>query len=219
MAVNRIFASLIPLLFLAGGCATPGASLRLSTPRANVDYLQNFQQAYIGQAENGDLQAVLIDEPMTPPPQDGKTALSPAPAPPLRQVVYLHILWRPLSGAKSDNPSAANATIDWYVTPAGAQRGEDLLHYQGAAFVMVYGSGKNLTLELRNANLTPVEIRCQMSDPIGTATLRGSITARNDTTRVNQTLADVRSLESLPPDARADAANARLGPHPNPPAP
>lgn len=215
----RTFASLFSLLLLAAGCATPGASLRLSSPNANAEYLQNFNQAYIGHDENGDLQVVLIDDPHPADPQTSQSVLQPAATPPLRQVVYLHLFWRPLSGTKADHPSAANASLDWYITPAGTDRGVDLLHYQGAAYVSVYGSGENLTLQVRNATFKPVEIRGRMTDPIGPATLRGNITARNDTARVNQTLADVRSLESLPSDARAQAAKARVDPHPNPPAP
>lgn len=216
-AVNliRIFASFIPLFLLVGGCATPGASLRLSTSGTRTNFVQHFDQAYIGQSQNGDLMAVLIDEPKLTSTNRQDAAITPTASPPLQQVVVLHILWRPLSGAKSDNPSAANATLDWYVTPTGTRRGMDLLHYQGAALVMVYGSGSSLTLQVRNANLKPVEIRGQMADPLGPATLHGSITALNDTARINQALTDIRSLESPP----SDSANARLGPHPNPPAP
>lgn len=214
----RMFASFIPLLLVCG-CATPGASLRLSAPRTGVQYSQNFAQAYISEDKNGDLQVVLIDEPLPADPKAGQPALQPASAPPLQQVVYFHLFWRPLSGTKADHPSAANASLDWYITPAGSDRGADLLHYQGAAYVTVYGSGENPTLQVRNATFKTVEIRGRMTDPIGQANLQGSITARNDPARVNQILADMRSLQTLPPDARADTANARLGPHPNPPAP
>ncbi|MCC6423821.1 MAG: hypothetical protein IT447_10115 [Phycisphaerales bacterium] len=215
----RIFASFVPLLMVAIGCATPGASLRLSSAQSNTQYLQNFDQAFIGQDANGDIQVVLIDESSPLPLGSNQAIISPASTPPLRQVVYLHLFWRPLSGVKADHPSAVNASIDWYITPCGDNRGSDWLHYQGAAYVSVHGSGDSRTLNVRNATLKPVEIRGRMTDPIGNATLLGNITALNDTARVNQILADIRSPQSEPAQSSANIANARLGPHPNPPAP
>jgi hypothetical protein len=215
----RILLSFASILALAGGCATPGGSLRLASTQSRTQYLQDFDQAFIGQDANGDVQVVLIDEPSPANTSHDQSTLHPASTPPLRQVVYLHLFWRPLSGVKADHPSAVNASIDWYITPAGSDRGADLLHYQGAAYVTVHGSGDYRTLEVRNATLMPIEIRGRMTDPIGQATLHGSITALNDGGRVIQTLVDVRSLQSTPAQARANTANARLGPHPNPPAP
>jgi len=125
------------LLLLGTGCSSQHSSLTLQ-PAADESrvFTQVFPQAYVTRSEDGEFEAVLIDDGIDAvhDPKPGKP-LESSPMTPVTQVVHIRVFWRPLPGTLADHPSATNAALDWYVISDGAERGDNLLHYSGAGFV------------------------------------------------------------------------------------
>ena len=63
----------------------------------------------------------------------GRTSKLSTTQTPLRQIVHINVLWRPLSGTRDS--AVSNATIDWYVLNNTADGNDDLLVYQGSGYV------------------------------------------------------------------------------------
>jgi hypothetical protein len=216
---------LIPLaaLVLCAGCtATPG-QIRLEPAGGNTIFVQDFTHSYVTQDSRGDSQIVLVSDPLgdaTPAalsdsrwPQDGAgEPIQPLHAQSLRQVMHIHVLWQPPTGVALDNPSATNAAIDWYIVPEGSRRGHDLVHYQGAGFIQLHRSGGHVSLSISNASIKPAEVRGDIRDPIGPATLSGTAYARRDPQRVREILEDVQAMQGPPAQARAQGSAAPRAP-------
>jgi hypothetical protein len=105
----------------------------------------------------------------------------------LQQVVHLRILWKPMRGTKTDQPSTTNSVITWGIFESNG--GADQLRYSGAGFVLAYRAGQRLNVTIRNATMRPVYHSGQIDDPIGSATLVGRFTAQIDPARVEAALA------------------------------
>jgi hypothetical protein len=193
-------------LMLCGlGCASGPGQIRLSPGRGGDVLVQDFTQSYMTRDGQGDAHIVLVADPLArrSAPAPDEQPLQPARAQPLRQVVHIHVLWKPLAGIALDNPSATNATIDWYIVAEGSRRGHDLVHYQGAGFIVLSNSGNRVNLQIRNATMKPAEVRGAMSDPIGATTLSGKAVAQRDPRRVREVLADVEAMVRSSAEARA----------------
>jgi hypothetical protein len=165
---------LVVLLLLATGCGSspsgPG-SVTLKPVGQSRPFAKSFEQAYVSRSQDGSYDIVLLDDDAVrlaaAIAADPGRPLAAAPAVPLRQVVHIRVLWRPLVGTESDNPSATNAAINWYVFGGGSEQWTDLLHYGGAGFV-------------------------GLSDPLGTTRVNGTLVARSDPQRVRELLTEAR---------------------------
>jgi hypothetical protein len=189
-----IVLSLASLSFVAGGCAT-NSRLTLAGTGGDKAFSHTFRQSYLNRNEEGDYQLVLIDDGMDVTMQSGQSgrkSIDPVVVPPVRQVVSIRMYWRPVNGSKSNFPSASNAAVDWYVMGTGGQRETDLIHYQGTGFVQVSRSGDSANVRLANGLLKPVVVRGQMTDPIGPATVIGTIHARFNRQQVQSILAELK---------------------------
>jgi hypothetical protein len=184
----------LPLAFAAVGCAGGGTNLTVTSLQTRQTYQQPFTSAYAGRSEQGDFDVVAVKD---GPARDG--------APPVRQVMHVRVLWKPMTGTKLDHPTATNATIDWYVFDGSNPAG--LVAYSGAGFVDVRTSGGVATLDIRNATLKPVTREGGMVDPLGPTRLEGTVVARTGRTeQVRQILAQTRETTAQANTAARDAA-------------
>jgi hypothetical protein len=99
------------------------------------------------------------------------------------------MFWRPLQ-MTTKNPAAINASINWYVM--GEDGSNDMLIYEGAAYLTIDGSGDKRTIRIRDGELQPARVRGQLQDPVGHAFITGKANAMVNTARVNDTLAELR---------------------------
>ena len=195
VAAVRLLSALV-LLLLTVGCAGNSTSLTVQSRQNGQTYQQRFSKAYAGRSPRGDLDVVLVQN--AGPDRATRDVW---------QVMHVRVLWKPMKGVKLDNPTATNATIDWYVmggdetNPAQAP---GLVAYTGAGFVRVNKSGGLTKLEIRNATLRPTAREGGMADPIGPAKLQGTIVARTGSGE------QVRELLTKARDATAQANAARL---------
>lgn len=173
------------------GCAAGPApqELTVHSTGQNKSFVQQFARAYITRNAEGDVDIVLLDQAA----ERGLDRMAPPGEAPVRQVMHLRVLWNPMRDQKADHSVASNAAIHWYVmgnTPATAA---DVLEYAGTAFVTIDDGAAPSELTIRNAVLRPVACRGGLCDPVGAATIAGTIHVRRDRKRVYQALDTVRS--------------------------
>lgn len=189
------FNKIVMLVALGGlstalaGCSSGPTTLTLHPEASTGAYAQTFNQAYCGKTKDGSYNCVLVadDSPSADKVSDApsKGPIEPGQRQPLRQVVHVRVLWRPMNGMRDS--MAANATIDWYIMNNTADGGDDLLLYQGSGYVMVSPDDKTTKITIRNAEMKPALVKGHLSDPIGNAKLSGTFVAIND----NQQTADL----------------------------
>lgn len=182
---------LLTLLLGSGGCTSHGGTLELDPDGADRTLTQHFSSGFITQARGGEYDIVLVDHAEFERQKPTKP-LQPQPLSPTRQVMHLHLYWRPMSGARR-NPAGVNAAIDWYVL--GSNGGQDVVLYEGAGVVTVHGSGRQRRVVIEDGTVRPKESRGDMQDPIGRARISGTFTADVNRTRVRETLAEMRGVE------------------------
>ncbi len=111
----------------------------------------------------------------------------------LRQVVHIHVFWQASGGSVVKDGVVTNAAIDWYVLGNEATDHPELLHYEGAGYVLLDEGRKSTQVRIRDAQMKKSEIRGQMKDPIGPATLSGVVKAQRNNTVVKNLLGDVKT--------------------------
>ena len=80
------------------GCASSkNAQLTLRPSEGKVAYAQNFTQAYAGQSADGSWSFVLVSDDQ-PGEKSDRKHIDPSNQMPLRQVVYVKLLWQPMNG-------------------------------------------------------------------------------------------------------------------------
>lgn len=205
---------LLLMLVSAGGCASMGSDLAVSSLEHGQSYSQGFKRVYAGRSAEGEYDIVMVEEAADQAtPEKAGQPLFPMAAMPLRQVLHIRVLWRPLNGPRQDFPAATNASISWYVLGATADESPDMLQYNGVGQVSVYPASDETRIFIRSAMLSPGAQRGKIGDPIGRLSLSGSAIAQNDDERVRGLLADLKSI----PDIRMGHA-ASVGPAGGPPA-
>jgi hypothetical protein len=202
------------LVLLLTGCAGGGSSVTIKPVNADRAFARSFEQSYVSRKTDGSYDVVLVHDDavkLASVAAGGKAGrpLQPAAAMPLRQVVHIRVMWRPMIGTETDSPSATNASIDWYVLGGGTERWTDLLHYGGAGFVTVDHHGDTRRVTIRNATLKPRASQGGLADPLGTAKLTGSLVARRDPRRVRELLLETRdAITAVEAIAAAAASHA-----------
>jgi hypothetical protein len=163
------------------GCAPgpkPAAKMRLASHEMSAVFLQRFAQASATDRSDAATDIVLSGA-----PDDG-----------LNQLMHLRLLWRPMRGTKTDQPSTTNAVIDWYVWDAGSTTGgpPSVMKYTGAGLVMADRmKGGRLRVTVKNATVRLKSRRGSLVDPVGPATLTGSFVVPYDTAKVDNALASI----------------------------
>jgi hypothetical protein len=182
---------LVLLLFISG-CTSHGGTLELEPAGSDRVLTQSFSNAYITQSSGGEYEIVLVDH-AEYKRQNPKKPLQSQPLAPTRQVMHLHLYWRPLTDM-TRSPAAVNAAIDWYVL--GSDATEDVVLYEGAGVVTVEGSGKQREITITEGAVRPRESRGAMQDPIGNSRISGTFTADVNRTRVREILNEMRETEA-----------------------
>jgi len=192
---------LILALATVAGCHTdPAAQVRLVSQDNSHVLIQRFARAYASNDEAGQINIVLVDDGHISPTADAgplqagaAPVLLPTRTPPLRQVLYVQVLWNAMPNVQIDAPSATNAVIDWVVLAYSGTGLPDALHYQGAGFVRLDEGSKSVRVHIRNATLAlKGRNGTDLEDPLGHCTLSGIFTALKDDDAVQKELDQAR---------------------------
>jgi hypothetical protein len=176
------------LLPAAGGCAGGDPQFIVDSSVHGEAASQDFAVAYSAQSAGGDTDVVIIDN-------AEKQALSGEIADaPIRHILHLRVLWKPMRDLKADHTSASNATIHWYVL--GRNPG-DVLEYDGTAMVVVEPDEKGALLSVRSASVHPVARRGNVRDPLGSSSLHGTIYAADNPAQLVKVLNQVREAIAI----------------------
>jgi hypothetical protein len=181
-------ATAIAITLLLVGCSSGTATLTLHPQGQNVAFAKTFSHAYVGKDADGSYACVLVSDDAPAVAAASGKSITPADAAPLRQIVHIKVLWRPLNGMR--DTVASNAAIDWYVMSTTG--GDDLLVYQGAGSVILTPDGDHAKVNIRSADLKPALTRGSLKDPIGNANITGAFTAKSNNREMNAVLAGTR---------------------------
>jgi hypothetical protein len=212
-----IAVSLLLALLSAGCAANKTPRVTFHSEQNGKQYSQPFTQSVFSRNKSGQVQVVLIDQGAREPSPARGGPLQPTTIPPLKEIMTIRLLWQPAYAAKARDPTAANAAIDWYVIGENSTGVPDQLHYQGAGFARVSGSGDRASVDLQFGKLALVSQSGELQDPLGPVKVFGSFQARRDEVLADATLQDLRQRIDSPP---GQTASQRQGPPPrSPPAP
>lgn len=214
-----VLASVCLLSAMSVGCAAQYPTLKFTSKEGKGTLEQPFSTAAMTRDKQGDWDVVLVSQGLENPRsfwrragtamnpvrlfRKEKTAgkdLSPVAETPVRQVVHIKMHWRPSRGAMPDNPAAANATVRWVLfgssEPGSVQ---DMLEYQGTAFVRPVFGDDGYMLKIREGTLRRSALSGDMLDPLGSAKVEGDIALPDDPATVAGVLRD------LPPATPVEA--------------
>lgn len=189
---------MLAALALAGCSSSRGGSVTFTAADSGQQLTQSFGHAYIAQVGEGEYEVLLVDSAAEwdykLPKAKRNRPIDPVALAPVRQAMRIHMFWRPLKMI-SKNPAAINASIDWYIL--GADGAADLLTYEGAAYVSIDGSGDQRTIRIRDGQIKPAQVRGQLQDPVGPASITGKAKAILNNARVKETLAELREHANI----------------------
>ena len=181
------------LLFAVAGCSSHGGG---QVEFESIDHsrtsVQRFTNAYITQGEMGEIDVVLVDSAADwDYKQPKKKQLQPIALAPLRQVMRIHMYWRPLT-LTTKNPAAINSSVDWYVL--GPEGSGDVLTYEGAAFVVLEGRGDTRRVRIKDGQIKPRANNSsgRLSDPVGPSKMHGEVVARISKSRVEDVINEIQ---------------------------
>jgi hypothetical protein len=159
--------------FLVAGCSSGPASLTLRPTDQKIAYAKTFDRAYAGRIDGSDAYVLLSDA---------------RGADQLRQVVYIKLLWRPMTGTREC--IAANAAIDWYVIN---DANDDLLLYQGCGNVAINPGDDETKVTIRSGELEKSLTKGNLADPLGSARVNGTFVAQANDAKLRELLSDARN--------------------------
>jgi hypothetical protein len=183
---------------MAGSGCTGGPSSQLTvTSNGSQNFVQTFAIAYYSQDSDGDTHIILMDD-AARRTLDGETV-----AVPVRQVMHIRVLWKPSRDLKADHNSASNATIHWYVI-GNSPKASGVLEYAGTAVVVLEAGDRSTELSIRTGSFHAVACRGALRDPLGPASLRGTVRATESVARVRLALKSVKSAVASANNIPAD---------------
>jgi len=192
----------IVLALVMCGCASGTSSQLTVTSSRSREFTQTFAVAYASQDSDGNTDVVLMDD-AARAALDGQQVRAP-----VRQVMHIRVLWKPSRDLHADHTSASNATVHWYVIGT-SPKDSGVLEYAGTAMVVVEPGEGSTELSIRTGNFKAVACRGTLRDPIGSASLHGSVRARDSIERVRLALKSVgtaiASANNLPTDVARSA--------------
>ena len=158
-------------------------------------YRQQFTSCYMLRQPAGDYHFVLVaDGVQIPKDRPAGAPLEPAKTAPLRQLVHVHVFWRPRKGAKPDNPSSTNAAVDWYFIAHAGLPDQSVVHYAGSGFVSLGVSSKSAAVHVRSVAIEPGPIVGNLRDALGSGNVSGDFVALHDPGEVRDLLREIQSL-------------------------
>jgi hypothetical protein len=192
---SRFRIAWLMLLPMVSGCVTPRNHLTFQAASGGAQYRQHFSSCYMLRNPAGDYHFVLVaDGVQTPRDQAPDAPLEPAKIAPLRQVVHVHVFWRPRKGSKPDNPSSTNASIDWYFISHAGLPEQSVVHYAGSGFVSLGVSMKSAAVHVRSVSIAPGAIVGNLRDALGSGNVSGDFIAIHDPGEVRDLLGEIQTL-------------------------
>jgi hypothetical protein len=192
MPIRRL--SLAMLIFCIVGCSASKGKVTLHGDQARTIYAQSFNQAYISSSHDGEYDVLLIQDPQTSKTASrGTKALQPVAAAALRQMVHIHVFWQAQGGSVAKDGVVTNAAIDWYVIAHEASDRPEILHYEGAGYVLLDEGRKGTSVEIRDGSMKKTDLRGDLKDPLGPSRLSGTVKAKRNSQFVRSTLSDLRA--------------------------
>jgi hypothetical protein len=208
-------ASIALAVGLLTGCSSSRGRVTVRGEESRTVFAQNFNEAYISPGQAGEYDVVLVQDPRTKPQQPGRKfgsfqwpgrpAATPRPLQPIgqdqvKQVVHIHVFWQAQGGSVARDGVVTNAAIDWYVLANADTDHAELIHYDGAGYVVLNEGRGGTTIEIRDGSMKKAE-STGLADPIGPALLQGKVKAQRNTQLVRDTLADLKSRTTPPATA------------------
>jgi hypothetical protein len=212
-------ASVALALGLIVGCSSSRGRVTVRGEESRAVLAQSFNEAYIGAGRAGEYDIVLVQDPKPKPQQSGKkfwpvqwpgrSTASPRPLQPIgqdqvKQVVHIHVFWQAQGGSVARDGVVTNAAIDWYVFANADTDHAELIHYDGAGYVVLNEGRGGTTIEIRDGSMKKAE-STGLADPLGPALLVGKVKAQRNTQLVRDTLADLKSRTTTPPTAVSES--------------
>ena len=191
------------LAALATGCSSNQNSLKMVGQDGLHDFSQTFSYAYISHNSNGDFDIVMV--------QDGDENRHDNPGKPLspdayalpHQIAHVRVYWNPWHTTKADHPVNTNASVHWYLMGDG-NLPSDVLEYSGTGLAVVDNTKGGATVTIHKAWVKVASQRGHMVDPLGPAMLVGSVHAVYDPQKVDELIAQMKSISSNTADVQAN---------------
>jgi hypothetical protein len=157
------------------GCSAGGSSgVNLANRTTREVHSQSFGTGVADVRDSGETDVVV----------SARTESNTPGTPSVTQVLHLRVLWQQGFVVKAaDRDASQNAAVHWYVYPDGAAASgarPQLAEYSGTAHVDLDSSGDKVRVKIRQADLRPIMVTSQMSDPIGPSTFTGTLVAERD---------------------------------------
>lgn len=201
--------SFLLVLVALTGCSASKGKVTLKGEENRTLYAQSFDQAYITASHDGEYDVILIEDPATKPApkpgfkvwplqwpgltkKDASKPLQPMTASTLRQVVHIHVFWQAGGGSVAKDGVVTNSAIDWYVLNNEATDHPEILHYQGAGYVVLDEGRKTTSVEIRDGSMRKNAVRGDLKDPMGPSQLKGTVKAQRNSQLVRDTIADLK---------------------------
>jgi hypothetical protein len=185
---------LFSLVAILAGCSANKGKVTLQGDVGRTFYAQSFNQAYISSSHDGEYDVLLIQDPVTSKTASrGSKPLQPVAAAALRQIVHVHVFWQAQGGSVAKDGVVTNAAIDWYVIAHEASDRPEVLHYEGAGYVLLDEGRKATSVEIRDGTMKKTDLRGDLKDPLGPSHLAGNVKAQRNSSFVRSTLSDLRA--------------------------
>ena len=218
---TRIISIAVALALLAG-CSSSRGRVTVRGEENHTVLAQNFNEAYISSGHAGEYDVVLVQDPKPKSPKEprslwsvawpGTSARNPRPLQPIgqdhvKQVVHIHVFWQAQGGSVARDGVVTNAAIDWYVIADQESDHPDVLHYEGAGYVLLDPGARGTDVEIRDGSMKKTDTPSALTDPLGPANLKGKVRAQRNPQLVRDTLADLKS--QLTPTATTAVSQSR----------
>ena len=192
MPALRLSFALVVLCMV--GCSASKGKVTLHGDESRTVYAQTFNQAYISNVREGEYDVLLIQDPqMSKAESKGNKPLQPMAAAALRQMVHIHVFWQAEGGSVAKDGVVTNAAIDWYVIAREASDHPEILHYEGAGYVLLDEGKKVTSVEIRDGTMKKTDLRGDLKDPLGPSRLTGKVKAQRNGPLVRSTLSDLKA--------------------------
>jgi hypothetical protein len=215
MAVKKMVggahAAVLLLVLCMAGCSASKGKVTLHGEQGRTIYAQTFNQAYISNSREGEYDVLLIQDPQTSKAESrGNKPLQPMAAAALRQMVHIHVFWQAQGGSVAKDGVVTNAAIDWYVIAHEASDRPQILHYEGAGYVLLDEGKKTTSVEIRDGSMKKTDLRGDLIDPLGPSRLAGTVKAQRNGPLVRATLSDIKAqMATFRTPAAAAVSEAR----------
>jgi hypothetical protein len=209
--------ALLTLAVLLTGCSSSRGKVTARADEGHTLLAQSFNNAYISSNRTGEYDVVLVQDPQAKPPASAtkrtwKSLMPGGPAPTasplqpltanhLKQVVHIHVFWQAQGGSVARDGVVTNAAIDWYVIADQESDHPDVLHYEGAGYVLLDPGARATVVEIRDGSMKKTDTTTGLTDPLGPANLKGKVRAQRNPQLVRDTLADLKAQLALPQTA------------------